>query len=135
MNEQPKYRMLEVGEIIQEGDQFFYRESGSSIIWREVFASIGMNVLPNGGKFRRPIAPESPELPNGWRSMDSAPKDGSWILVWYPNRKRSEIARWESDKYRKKPKPYWHTAFTWGVIDNRNNPPSHWQPLPKGPTE
>lgn len=128
MSEQPKqYRLLQAGEIIQEGDEFYDWEG-----WSEAY-SIGRTLTVGDNEFRREIKPEP--IASRWQSMDTAPKDGTWILAWYRNRGRAEMARWESEIYHKKPKPYWHTAFLWGVIENRNNPPSHWQPLPEGPTE
>lgn len=32
-----------------------------------------------------------------WQSMESAPKDGSWILIYYHHtaRPRSDIVRWD----------------------------------------
>lgn len=72
-------------------------------------------------KYRREVKPEEikPEpIANGWRSMDTAPKDGTWILVWRPISRRCDMARLDLDYYQ-----------------NGENSPSHWQPLPEGPTE
>lgn len=69
---------------------------------------------------------------NEWMDMGSAPKDGRQILVW-THRDQHELARWETDSYAKKPRPYWRTSGPWGVIDNRISPPIAWMPLPEPP--
>jgi hypothetical protein len=73
-----------------------------------------------------------------WQPMESAPKDGTRVLVLIDQvgtRGRSVwTARWDDSRYAKKPRPYW--SWDWkgaDVQEMRNNPPIAWMPLP--PTE
>lgn len=72
----------------------------------------------------------------GWRPIETAPKDGSAILVWpptYPSRPCS-VARWNDDRYAKKPRPYWEREDTSGFITrSRETSTTHWMPLPAAP--
>ena len=68
---------------------------------------------------------------SGWFGIDSAPKDGTRILV--AHRGRHQIAQWDDDKYARKPKPFWRTTGPWGVTADRANPPTVWAPLPPLP--
>lgn len=63
----------------------------------------------------------------GWRTMESAPRDGSWILLYDAGHKN----------------PYLHAQFRrgawWGQLTQSGravvwNDPRHWQPLPAPPT-
>lgn len=77
-----------------------------------------------------------PNVPNSyidWQPIETAPKDGSAVLVWPPTwRGVLSAARWDSD-YGKKPNPYWRRIDAHAVMDSRNNPPTHWAPPPEGP--
>lgn len=75
-------------------------------------------------------------LAQQWQSIESAPKDGSPIVVWPPTWTGiSSCARWNEDKYAKNPKPYWSRVDDGGrVMASRGNPPTHWMPLPAAPT-
>lgn len=72
----------------------------------------------------------------GWQPIDTAPKDGTAVLV-YPGTwsgRSASIAKWESDKYAKKPRPYWSRDDDFGrVTFSREHPPTHWMPLPPPP--
>lgn len=68
-------------------------------------------------------------LVSGWRSMDSAPRDGTRVLLWYEELEPHTIqGQWDAD-------------FGW--VDVWNNDkiegdsgsiwPTHWQPLPSPP--
>lgn len=52
-----KYRMLEAGEIIQEGDEWL---NPYDLKWRDSVA-FGGHVVPNGKPYRRPIRPAQPQ--------------------------------------------------------------------------
>jgi len=71
-----------------------------------------------------------------WQPIDTAPKDGTAVLV-YPGTwsgRSASIAKWESDKYAKKPRPYWSRDDDLGrVTFSRERPPTHWKPLPLPP--
>lgn len=58
---------------------------------------------------------------NQWQKIETAPKDGSYCLVWvvYPwHGGRHEIACWDGQGW-----------------DNGDGPPTHWMPLPEAPTD
>jgi len=54
-----------------------------------------------------------------WNPIDTAPRDGSRILLWLPNHApgRVVVGAWSFDYLEPE---FWH--------------PTHWMPLPKGPT-
>lgn len=72
-----------------------------------------------------------------WRPIETAPKDGSAVLVWPPTwRGVISVARWDTDYRTRGPgNPYWRRIDAHAVMDSRNNPPTHWAPLPAGPAE
>lgn len=68
-----------------------------------------------------------------WRSMDSVPRDGTRVLV--VRKDRVAVARWNSQQYHKRPRPYWEDDRSWrGVFSDRAEEPTAWQPLPSPPT-
>ena len=72
----------------------------------------------------------------GWQPIDTAPKDGTSVLVYPPtwNGRSAAIAKWESDKYAKKPRPFWRRDDDMGrVTISRERSPTHWMPLPLSP--
>lgn len=71
-----------------------------------------------------------------WQPIETAPKDGTCVLVWPPTFAGVvSCARWNEDRFAKKPHPYWSRVDDLGkVYLSRGNPPTHWMPLPKGPT-
>jgi hypothetical protein len=71
---------------------------------------------------------------DGWMPIESAPKDVC-ILV-YPGiwvGKVCSIAKWNDDRYSKKPRPYWERDDGLRASISHENPPTHWMPLPPGP--
>lgn len=72
-----------------------------------------------------------------WMPIESAPKDGTFVIVWPPTWKGVvSCASWDDDKYAKKPRPYWRRADEYGCVGfSREKPPTHWMPLPEPPKE
>jgi hypothetical protein len=73
-------------------------------------------------------------LPAFWQSMESAPKDGTYILVTNERAKSSWIARWHpaaASGYRFE-QPWRSVMLNHDHIplDVRHLPPTHWMPLP-----
>ena len=68
-----------------------------------------------------------------WMPIDSAPKDGTKILLLRET--GPVVGLWKEDKYSNKPKPYWDhdKVRLFGIHNARNFPPTHWQPLPPPP--
>ena len=64
-----------------------------------------------------------------WKKIESAPKDGTKIMIWAPGR-AVHVAKWDNhwgergDKWWRVPEGgYWF------------DPPTHWMPLPEQPKE
>jgi hypothetical protein len=81
-------------------------------------------------------APPSAEVPANWWPIETAPKDGSYILL--SNRGGSWIGSWEpvavsgyrfEQPWRSKMLNHYHICK-----DARYAPPTHWMPLPDTPS-
>ncbi len=79
----------------------------------------------------REDAPDITYTP-AWRSMLSAPKDGTNVLLVMTN-KRVEIGYWDDDKYSKRPRPLFRSRSGLGVTHDRANQPVAWMALPQPP--
>lgn len=67
---------------------------------------------------------------NNWRSIETAPKDGTEFLG--VSGKYVRVFRWYTDEYSKRPKPFFRSL--WHTTSERLHPPTHWQPLPELPS-
>jgi hypothetical protein len=65
-----------------------------------------------------------------WQPIETAPKDGTTILVWRWG--RVALTKWDPDGYVKNKRPYW-ADFVMGKTRAQNTPPTHWMPLPDPP--
>lgn len=77
-------------------------------------------------------------VPEGWRDMDTAPKDGSRVMLLLPERKyweRAIFGSWRTDEHAKHPRPYWthDQERICGTLDTRRYQPVAWQPVPAAP--
>ena len=70
---------------------------------------------------------------DNWRTMESAPKDGSTIIVW--RRNQIMIATWDIDRHARNPRPFWNGHSVWGRSDDRATPPVRWMPAPGAPID
>jgi hypothetical protein len=68
-----------------------------------------------------------------WQPIETAPRDGTRVLVWMPKAAEPFIASWDTQKYHKRPQPYWRSTMNLGVSWDRMRQPTHWQPLPPPP--
>lgn len=73
-----------------------------------------------------------------WQDISTAPKDGTRILLYRPTHildARIVFGRWDSDRYAKKPRPYWSHDLEplWGVREARDCQPTRWAPTPEPP--
>lgn len=64
---------------------------------------------------------EIPSTTEGWRPIESAPRDGTWVLIAC-----DEVYRARYDE----PHDLWHFDVDGCAVD-----PTHWQPLPSPPSE
>lgn len=65
-----------------------------------------------------------------WRPIETAPKDGTWVLVcgngwdvqmaWFALNRRIN-------------KAYWKNSLEWDDYDLADKHPTHWMPLPEPP--
>jgi hypothetical protein len=70
-----------------------------------------------------------------WQPIETAPKDGSWVLLWVENNRQAIVAYWSG-------KPLWDGNFwvaqgevcSWDLENNFYHP-THWKPLPDPPKE
>jgi hypothetical protein len=70
-----------------------------------------------------------------WQPIETAPKDGRYVIVWPPTFTGVvSCARWDEDKYLKRPRPYWSRTDDMGRSTmSREKQPTHWMPLPPPP--
>lgn len=75
-----------------------------------------------------------------WQPIETAPKDER-ILLYRPTAgfpwARVVIGRFDSDRYAKRPRPYWPHELEWvtGKTEGRAANPTHWMPLPGPPSD
>lgn len=71
-----------------------------------------------------------------WQLIETAPRDGTAVIVWPPTSPElTSCARYDDDRYAKKPRPYWRRRDALQTLDSRRNPPTHWRPCLSGPDE
>jgi hypothetical protein len=69
-----------------------------------------------------------------WQPIETAPKDGTTILVWPPTWIGCiSCAKWSEDQHANRPRPFWSRFDSHRDSDSRSKPPTHWAPLPAGP--
>ena len=75
-----------------------------------------------------PIDLDSTAKLGAWQPIETAPKDGTPVIVWPPTWTGViSCARWNNDQYAKKPKPYWRRTDANGrATESRDKPPTHW---------
>lgn len=79
-----------------------------------------------------------------WQPIETAPKDGTWILVWggktdedlewwdEKDRNRPVTARWSPSEFNRS--AHWRFAsYDGGYFGDFDEDPTHWQPLPELP--
>lgn len=72
----------------------------------------------------------------GWQPIETAPKDGTAVIVWPPSWPGvTSCARYDDDHCARHPRPYWDRGDAITVVNSRTNPPSHWKPCLTGPSE
>ena len=68
-----------------------------------------------------------------WQPIETAPKDKD-VLLYCPMR---GVVRgcWNDCKHATNPRPYWthDRELLYGVLNTRNDQPTHWMPLPERP--
>ena len=72
-----------------------------------------------------------------WQPIETAPKDGTTILLYRPDALpwgRVTPGKWEEQKYHKRPAPFWEIWYKiGGAYESRTWEPTHWMPLPEPP--
>ena len=63
-----------------------------------------------------------------WYPINTAPKDGTYVIVWPPTFTGViSCACWNDDRFAKRPRPYWFRTDANGSASlSRYNPPTHW---------
>jgi hypothetical protein len=84
---------------------------------------------------------------NAWQPIETAPKDGTEILAWredcgvflarygcmYDFLTESEMSEYEDETCSQK--DWWSADFITGCRLDLSEDPTHWQPVPSGPTK
>ena len=73
-----------------------------------------------------------------WQPIETAPKDGSKILLFIPSnvsRWHVSAGYWRDDAHARKASPFWcaETSHLMGITWMRSHQPTHWMPLPAPP--
>jgi hypothetical protein len=76
----------------------------------------------------------------GWRPIETAPKDESIIMLFRADEKHwasISTGYFKNDRFARNPKPYWGGPHerSLGIRWYRENPPTHWMPLPAAPAK
>lgn len=66
-----------------------------------------------------------------WLPIESAPRDGTPILGHCKG--RIEIYRWDDQRYKATPQPFWVVTGCHSVTLDRSRQPTDWMPLPAPP--
>jgi len=66
----------------------------------------------------------------GWRDIASAPKDGTWLWLFWPETAYAEDRQCVGHWYRDTDTEYWMDPH-----DSERGEPTHWRPLPPPPGE
>jgi len=66
----------------------------------------------------------------GWRDIETAPRDGTFILLWSPRWRASQVQRWACIKNAAGRK-----AFVSESGIPKMHIPTHWMPLPIPPDD
>lgn len=81
-------------------------------------------------------------MTEGWRTIESAPKDGRPLIGFFPYQSDFPaggsvfVMRWHDERYRPNPRPHFLAAgWTGGLRDQRVRQPTHWMPLPAAPAQ
>ena len=73
---------------------------------------------------------------SAWQPIETAPKDGSEVMLYDPRFRRFKIGRWREDDYCPEHGELWlddsHDDFSTGFASCPIQP-THWQPLPEAP--
>lgn len=70
---------------------------------------------------------------SAWQPIATAPRDGTRLLLYWKG--HVVCGHWDEDRHVNRPCPYWSTDLE-GIFRKtitRENPPTHWQPLPDAP--
>jgi len=71
--------------------------------------------------------------PNHWQPIDTAPRDGTTIIVWPPTwRGATSCATWDDGLHAIRPRPHWRRLDALGN-GRLCPPPTHWRPVLAGP--
>ena len=74
-------------------------------------------------------APASPLPGGGWQDISTAPKDGTVVDLFYPERGRLTDATWGPTGWGRHE---WRGSHTVRMVPSEK--PTHWMPLPAAPT-
>jgi len=75
--------------------------------------------------------------PNHWQPIDTAPKNGTIVIVWPPTSSGvtscASCASWDDGSDTSRPRHYWRRVDALTAAESLLNPPTHWRPVLAGP--
>ena len=95
-----------------------------------IVADLRASEIPGNQRIADRLTAALAEDAGGWRSMDSAPRDGTTVLISRCG--RVALGWFCDDRYCRRRTPHWDgsDANTWGVRWAKATPPDGWRPLP-----
>jgi hypothetical protein len=73
-------------------------------------------------------------MSDDWQPIETAPRDGSIIIVWPPSCPgATSCARWVEDALKVRPRPHFARLDTPTPSRDHGLPPTHWRPVLAGP--
>ena len=93
------------------------------------------DVRPYGGHMLYLAAAPQPAVAAGWQSIETAPKDGSYLLLWEQYSDAPFVGYWSDGSWSVS---HEHVDAEGGwdganVVDALSMPITHWMPLPAAP--
>ena len=87
--------------------------------------------------FRDGVAAPQPAVAAGWQSIETAPKDGSYLLLWEQYSEAPFVGYWSGGSWSVS---HEHVDAEGGwdganVVDALSMPITHWMPLPPAPVD
>jgi hypothetical protein len=74
-----------------------------------------------------------------WKPIDTAPQDGTWILMWDSQRELAVSGCWHTEPAMNNPESGYEPGWSWWSADDDvliwdgDKEPTHWMPLPNPP--
>lgn len=98
-------------------------EADMDVIARAILADRASRALPSTALAARPE--------EGWKPIETAPKDGREIILFFPTYNENQIAVY---RYNEDGELAWEGIGGWSDVEGEYAP-THWMPLPPAPSK